>query len=233
MGKISLLLCAVVAVAGCGTASSSQTRRQPSESVPRDPSLIPSLAVVVCEEGGTRVMTPRVRPRRDGIHIRFVNPSGAKQFHMRAAEHPDDNHGGFLRGPTHLDVSSHGPGPMLVACLDRGERPDYYGRDDRYDELEVVDVNDLWIPFEVDCDDSARLRNRRVPDATSIENVADWLRERYGLQGTTRERPGYPLTQWKGDPWVLRDEGRTLASFNPTRDDRGWMISTGEVCRTA
>lgn len=186
----------------------------------------------MCGRDGTEIRTPRVVARRDGVHIRFENRFGAFEFFMRSAEDPEDNHGGRLRGRSSRDVSSHGPGTMFVACRHKGEEHlPFYEGDPRYARFEIVDPQGLWVPFEPDCESIDSVSNERPHDVDTFEEVEAWVRERFDVEAGERVRPGYPETEWKGDPWVIRHEGRTLVYFHAFKDDVGWYIARAEGCR--
>lgn len=221
-----LLLLLVLMVPACATASSSPPRPVGSGSRPAA-----SVGRVSCEVGGARVSTPTVRARRDGIHLEFRNPAGMDEFYMWAADDADDNHGGRLRAYRTKDVSSHAPGQMWVACMDRGEpHPPFNEDDSRYARFEIVDPRGLWVAWEPDCSDVEDVESRRVNDAGSLEDVERWVRERFDIEGGSRVRPGYPGTQWKGAPWVIVKERRTLAYFQAYEDDVGWIVQMARGC---
>ena len=185
---------------------------------------------VVCEQEGTRVLSSQVRARPDGIHVEFLNRAGMNGFYMRSTE-SEENHGGRLRGRIQKDVSSHAPGTMQVACHERGDHPDFYGDDARYAQFEIVDPDDLWIPWTVACDRPETLESERVEGARSAMDVERWLRDRFDVPAeAVRMRPGYPDTQWKGDPWVLRHEDETIVYFHAFQEAGAWRIESAEVC---
>ena len=193
---------------------------------------------VVCNEHRTVVLTPKVRARSDGIHVVFINRAGAGGFFMRSDDDPDDNHGGRLAGRITKDVSSHAPGRMRVACYERGHSPSFYGDDERYAEFEIVDPHDLWIPWKVGCEDPQTIDGTEpdgtemiVPGAHGVDDVEQYLRERFDLpREAVRVRPGYPETGWKGNPFVLRHEGETIAYFHAFADDGKWRLALAKVC---
>ena len=224
------LLTVLVLLASCGVREprgGGQQGIRPGGSEP-----VSGIARVVCQKDGTQVLTPRVRAHRDGIHVLFINRGGLDEFYMRNTNDPDENHGGFLRKRRQLDIASHPPGRMWVGCFEKGDYPQsYYGGDERYAEFEVVDPRDLWIPLGVTCDSQETLSEKRVEGAENIDDVEAWLRDKYDLPSeSVRMRPGYPETQWKGNPWVLVKDDETVAYFSAFKDDTAWRITVGEVC---
>jgi hypothetical protein len=63
-----LLAAACGGVASQGGARSPDRDRAQPESSP-----LPTVAHVVCAEDGTRVVTPKIEPQRDGAHVMFDN----------------------------------------------------------------------------------------------------------------------------------------------------------------
>ena len=227
MHKLFGAIAAFLLGVSCGTPSSSPT----SAPSPR-PEGGARTGVVVCGRDGTEIRTQRVVARRDGVHVRFQNRSGAFEFYMRSADDPDDNHGGTLRGPSVKDVASHAPGPMWVACRHKGEdHLPFYEDDPRYARFEIVDPKGHWISLEPDCDAVETVSNERIEDAETFADVETWIRDRFDVEEGERVRPGYPETQWKGTPWVLRHEERTLVYFSAFEDDAGWVVARAEGCR--
>lgn len=224
MRKMCGLLAASL-LAGCGLPDTRAAAPRPN-----DPAPVAGIGRVVCEEEGARVLTPRIQPHRDGIHIIFMNRSGADEFFMRSADDPDNNHGGYLRSRKHKDVSSHEPGVMLVACFEGGDHPPYYEVDERYGELEIVDVDDLWVSWDLDCSQSTGIKDKRVAGAETQADVFEWFRDRFDLPSGDFRRPGYPKTEWKGNPWVLVEDGRTIANIHAWTVDGVWTITVGAAC---
>ena len=149
---------------------------------------------------------------------------------MRAADDPDDNHGGYLRSKRQRDWAPHAPGVMWVGCFERGEYPPHYEYDERYAEFEIVDDHDLWISWELECSDRTRIEDKRLPDAETQQDVFDWFRARFDLPPGDFQQPGYPKTAYKGNPWVLHVDGRTIANIHPWREDGVWTITVGAAC---
>lgn len=224
MSKLSIILAALV-LAACGLPAS---RAAGPRAADRDP--VAAIGRVVCDEDGTRVLTPRLRAHRDGIHVMFINRSSADEFYMRGANNPGNNHGGPLRSPRHKDVSSHEPGVMWVACVKKGDHPPFYDFDERYGEFEIIDVHDLWVSWELDCSKTTEIKDRRITGAESQEDVFEWFRDQFDLPPGNFRRPGYPKTEWKGNPWVLVEDDRTIASVHPWRTNGVWTITFAATC---
>ena len=227
MNKMAIIACFVLAACGnpaatTGGPSAEQPQEQP----------IADVLQIICDSDGTRVETPRVRAFPDGVHARFANPADAAEYWIRAARSPDDgNHGGKVPKGGERRRWSDGPGEHLIVCYQKGETPPYRELDDRYARYEVVDVDGLWIPWNTDCETPETITGQRLPQANSIEDVEAWLRDRFDNAMGVRVRPGYPETQWKGNPWVIHHEDRTLVNFHAMKDDGTWTLHRAEGCR--
>ena len=102
---------------------------------------------MLCEENGTRVETPSVKPQGDGIHVEVVNnAAGERSFSVETA----DGSGGMGLGAppgTSSQIVDLGPGPLRVSCTDpavevEGGEP-----------LRIVDEDGIWVPTTLGCPD--------------------------------------------------------------------------------
>ena len=176
------------------------------------------------------MLTPRIRARRDGVHILIQNRGHAAMVET-GPEGGDSSHGGRLRrGATRLG-GPDGPGEMWVACLDRGEAsPLVSDSKARYGTYEIVDPNGLWVSFDPDCDRVEEV-DRWFAQGTSVETIEAWVRDEFDLDEGDRMRPGYPETGWKGDPWVIADDDTTFAYFGAYPHRRGGpLLAEAEGC---
>lgn len=186
---------------------------------------------VICDANETRVETPRVRAFPDGVRARFENPAGAAEYWVRAVTSPDDgNHGGKVPDGQESWGWSDAPGEYYIGCYAKDEPLPYYESDDRYARYEVVDIDNLWVSWDVECARSTSVDNEPVPGAESQADVFEWFRDRFDLPPGDFRRPGYPETEWKGNPWVLVDRGRTIAAVHPWKEKDGWVVTTGHAC---
>ena len=226
-----LLLCSVV-FAACGTPVAATGRAPTLTSSPDAPAA--DVLRVVCDEGITRVETPLVRAFADGVHAHFENPGGAAEYWIRAVTTPDDgNHGGPIPDGDENWGWSDSPGDYYIGCYEKGDYPPYYEVDERYARYEVVDVDGLWISPTPECEHQEKVEGERLLGAASIDDVESWVRDRFNVEGGERVRPGYPQTRWKGDPWVIRHDGKTLASFHAMEQDGTWVVNRAEGCASA
>lgn len=226
MNKVLIAACFLIAACGNPVAPLGGSTVEPAHKQP-----VADVLEITCSADGTRVHTPRVRAFPDGVHARFENPAGAAEYWTRAVSSPDDgNHGGEIPNGRQKRSWSDAPGEHLIVCYQKDESPPYYEPDDRYARYEVVDIDGLWTPWDTDCEHPQTADKQRIPEARSIEDVEAWVRDRFDINVGERVRPGYPETQWKGNPWVIRHEGRTLVNFHAMKDDGTWVLHRAEGC---
>jgi hypothetical protein len=106
-------------------------------------------AAVVCQaDGGTRVVTPTVKPRPDGVHFQVDNRADGSVYLYYRWGADEGNVGELDRGLTEK-VVAQGPGTWRLACT----APDRFPTDQAaWMPMEVVDPEGLWIPSRVDCE---------------------------------------------------------------------------------
>ena len=123
-----------LAVAGCGEAQSTP----PASGGPSSPATpAPDVAVVACTAGGTRLLTPDVRPQPDGIHVELRQQSGAP------ATLSTDQGGGWKPGDD--IVLTTPPGAVRMGCMTdadwNSDPPDHSG----WVTLHVDDADHVWV----------------------------------------------------------------------------------------
>ncbi len=200
------------------------------------PSWVPGVAVVVCDLRGdevtTRLLTPVVRARPDGVHLRVENRSSVG-LELRI----EDQRGAQGRAaPVGVQVAVHTipPGDARAGCVVPGGRA--YSP---LPTLQVVDPAGLWVSPELECTGGLR-----------AEVVRDYASEAPGEEGTAIEvatrhlplplRPGdeirdtfYPMTQSQRHLPVVAvvRSGRTVARVVLTpASDGGWLVTLWEAC---
>jgi hypothetical protein len=194
---------------------------------------VPNTARVTCEEGKTTVSDPRVRAQPDGVHVLIDNPVGAATFYMRDANDPGLNQGGDLRrGMVTAVRATFAPGRVLIGCFQRGrEAPFNETEVAEFVSLTVLDPQRLWTSYELECGAGREARNIRtglLPEATpSYESLA--YQSVPGLQlGDRLIRPGYPLTEWRGEPRIVVRDSQAIASLGFFQQNGTWVVSVWE-----
>ncbi|MEA2499101.1 MAG: hypothetical protein QOH26_1506, partial [Actinomycetota bacterium] len=183
---------------------------------------LPDVAEVVCEKDGVRIVTPQVRPQRDGVHIHIENASG------RDAAFVFESGGRDASGTLVLPIA---PGSEEVGCVigfeDAGKI--------RKERLHVVDPEGLYVTAGAECPGGivGSSGGLLTPDARGERgDPVQLTRERFADQikpGDEVLRAGYP-----DDPEpvvaIVRG-GRTMLTqeFLPDGEDR-WFLDAYNAC---
>ena len=189
-------------------------------------SSVPDVARVVCDEDGTRVLTPIVRPQPDGVYLTVLNRADARQIQLHHIRHTESEHGSAVGEQLQPGLNSRTqgwsiePGELVVACLPTGH--------DAFWEvpnatLTVVDPEGLWVPTEVEC------FTRVVHGHSGIEGdlyglSPDEARIAFdpfvaGLHDDDRiVSPGYSDTPWAVPFYVVVRDGVVVAELYALRD---------------
>jgi hypothetical protein len=210
----------VVLVALAGLATGCSGPRQADEAVP-------AVARLVCEDGGARALTPRVRAVSDGIHIEVDNEAGARGFYLRTATSAGNNHGGKLEptGTTEIRTTMP-PGDILVGCFDRAAPYNEVARE--YARITVVDPDDLWVDPAVGCETGEQQRYRDGPAEGNAPDDAEAI-----IRSTVPDvlptdqviRPGYPETQWHGESRLVVRNGSPIATVSVYAQYGRWEVN--------
>jgi hypothetical protein len=199
----------------------------------RDASL-PQVAEVACVAGATKVLTPRVRAQRDGIHVRFDNetgePLGYSVLTVRGGGGGDDVP---VRG-TEVVVALP-PGELQVVCFDPDSRDD--PSEQERARVEAVDALGLWTPTTLSstCESAVSTTSDYAAGAAGeagppAEVARHFLQERDVLEpGDVVEDAGYP-DQEQAVVRLAR-AGETLAVLDFLEDgEGGLLLSTVTAC---
>jgi hypothetical protein len=183
------------------------------------------VARVVCEPNGTRLETPSVRSRPDGVHFEIVNETGRD----RSFSVLDGQGGGVGENApigTSTKVVALGPGTLMVTCSDP------LADVEQGSSLEVVDEDGVWVSMKLDC-------------ATTFSATIDYVRqgqgdpdplaadekglENYMQPGDVVEPAGYSDAANPVFRLVLSDEVLGVVDL---MDDGagGWLPSTVSGC---
>lgn len=188
------------------------------------------VARVVCDAEGTRVETPTVRARPDGVHLVVVNRLGFDTgFSMAFSDGAGMGENAPQGESTHVVAAP--PGPVEIGCsLD----PQATGEAESQ-SFEVVDPDAVYRSTELECESRATMNVDYALDAPGqqgdpVDVAREWLEEGYGLTGgDVVESGGYPDV---GRPIArLVRDGRVLATVELIRaEDDGWLVSTATTC---
>jgi hypothetical protein len=230
--KLRLLVLALVVAGpavGCG-----QGGTEPAPTTPAaEAGSLPDVAQIECEVNGAKVLTTRVRPQPDGLHLNVENDTGAELgFSIEESE----TGGQGASAPTgSVDyVWSIPPGKAFVKCTnDEADPSEVQGA-----ELEVVDEVGLWVPTSLGetCKQAsvstADYAVGAKGDKGDSVDIATKLFEQQGLEpGDVVERAGY----LDGEETVVRvtRSGNVVATMSFLPDGAGgWLQDSTTRCET-
>ena len=196
---------------------------------------VSNVALVTCDRAGTHVLTPRVRPQRDGVHFRVDNRLGtAASFSARGP-------GGGMGNGAPPGISepegdgqrggwSVAPGAAQVRCLD--QRAD--GGSPGWQPITVVDPDGLYVSDVIDCNGGGAVTANRdyTSDAAGLQGDPTELARAHftGVRPTdVARRAGYP--EQSATMVSIVRAGRVIATAELERAGAGgWLIGTTNFC---
>ena len=210
---------------GCGPASSDG----PSEPSGREQET-PDTARVVCGRDGTRVLTPVVKARPDGVHFVIDNRFEVEVGY--AFEEPEGGGGGDSAPEGESEhVGDFPPGEVRIGC----EEPPVDGVGTDYAPLEVVDPAGFYRQVELECRGGMAVGGGPQYAAGAegkkgdvVEMVRRGLSDRL-REGDTVELAGYPKSRDSRTVRVVR-EGRVVAAVAFFADSGGWLEDSTSNC---
>lgn len=219
-----LVLALALGLSACGAAEEADPVSAPHES---QPAALPGIARVVCDEDGTRVETPAVKPQGDGIHVEIVNnAAGERSFSLTSVE----GGGMGLGAPpgTSSQIVDLGPGPLTVSCTDPADEVE------GGEPLEIVDEDGIWVPTTLGCPDQFSqvidyVAGAKGETSDPIEAARKAV-EGYGLEADdVLERAGYPDAETVRVRLVRN--GENLAVIDLMDDGSGkWLVGMVTGC---
>jgi hypothetical protein len=204
----------------------------PPPPVPAD---VPDVAEVRCDGETLELVTPFVRPQRDGLHIRFVNTGTGELGYAIMAR----DGGAGAGGPpgTYEDVHTFAPGRATITCSDP------YGTEDPSEiphehHLTIVDPEGLYVSTELSgCPEGEQFSYVAdfAPDAkgepgTPADVARKTLAANYGLlPSDTVERAGYPEEASVRVRMVRDGETVVVVELSPANGG-GWLVGSVSGC---
>ncbi len=200
----------------------------------------PDVATFTCDGTSATLDADRIRTQPDGVHIDFVNAMDeALVFTLRSPEEggsPDDavSDGPGLQQDVYepgriSTVGTWGPGTYDVVCWNPAT-----GEMAATAQLEVVDPDGHYVPWEPECDGAAWGMAPGYPAGTAGDrgDPLDVARARLtGLEeGDVVERARYPGSAT--DPVIRIVRGGAVVAAATLFDDGagGWLLSSMEGC---
>ena len=223
-----LLLVALLGLTACGAGEDADSGSGgPAESTEPEPTALPDVARVVCDENGARLETTSVRPQPDGIHFEIVNETGSERsVAIQNAQGTGTGMGVPAGTSTHVvDVE---PGALTVACTDPATEPG------AGEALEVVDEDGIWVSTRLGCAEQFSQVVDYIQGAsgetTDPIEAAKKAVEGFGLEpDDVFERAGYPDTDTTRVRMVR--DGEPSAVVDLIDDGTGkWLVSMVTGC---
>jgi hypothetical protein len=217
---VAIAMCSTIALAACAD------RPEVTSEAPT-----PNVATIVCDETGTTVETPSVRPQLDGLHVVIDNRTEVDPGFSVAFDH------GGLGDNAPQGTSKHvldvPPGIVRIGCY-TGAR----GSGERdLQALEVVDADGVYRSTELTCESGSSTGvSDYVPGAKGeTSDPVDLARATFesaigGLEpDDVAERAGYP--EWDEPIVRLVRAGEVVATIRYREaDDGGWLQDTMSMC---
>jgi hypothetical protein len=188
-------------------------------------SVLPDAVQVVCDSNGTSVLTPIVRPQRDGVHLEVQNTTG-EDLSFVIGDSGGDN---APAGSSEL-IWPLAPGAVKIGCVAQSApgdtRPD--------GEVTVQDPDGTWIDPGVGCGTVTLGSMDYVDGATGeqgdpVQIARTRLRDRLH-EGDVVQAAGYPAAPDR-HVIVVRD-GSTVADLTYRLDQAGtgWLEDSESTC---
>jgi hypothetical protein len=192
-------------------------------------SATPDVAQVVCDDSGTHVLTPQVKPQPDGVHFQVENRTD-ERLNFYALNASGTGGGGWVMpgtseptGPPRWLIT---PGVVSVTCGGQPQGP----TPPSAVTLEVVDEDGIWLPTTLSCESvtqtfSSYLGASQGPDPVQL------TKDRFTglLETDIVEEAGYPQAAAPSVVVVRDGEVIALADFFRAVPD-GWLIDPVKFC---
>ncbi|MEJ7841958.1 MAG: hypothetical protein WKF95_09325 [Rubrobacter sp.] len=188
-------------------------------------------AVVVCGRDGTRVLTPRVEARSDGVHFEVQNRLGSNTG-FSALGREGGAGGEAPEGQSSEHVGDVSPGKARAGC----EEPPYDGIGKvHYATFEVVDPEGLYKSVELECRGGMAVSGgaQYAPGAGRVKgNLVKRVRSQFPddiKEDDLVELAGYRDLRERRVVRVVRD-GRLVATVHFLGETGGWLQDRYEAC---
>ena len=223
-----LLVVALLGLTACGAGEDAESGSGgPAESTEPEPTALPDVARVVCDENGARVETSSVRPQPDGIHFEIVNETGSER--SVAIQNAQGTGTGIgVPAGTSTQIVDVEPGALTVSCTDPATEPG------AGEALEVVDEDGVWVSTRLGCAEQFSQVVDYIQGAsgetTDPLEAAEKAVEGFGLEpDDVFERAGYPDTDTVRVRMVR--DGEPIAVVDLIDDGTGkWLVSMVTGC---
>jgi len=223
-----LLVVALLGLTACGAGEDADSGSGgPAESTEPEPTALPDVARVVCDENGARLETTSVRPQPDGIHFEIVNETGSERS-VAIQNAQGTGTGMGVPAGTSTQVVDVEPGALTVSCTDPATEPG------AGEALEVIDEDGIWVSTRLGCAEQFSQVVDYIQGASGETSdpleAAKKAVEGFGLEpDDVFERAGYPDTD-TARVRMVRD-GEPIAVVDLVDDGTGkWLLSMVTGC---
>jgi hypothetical protein len=210
---------AVALAAGCGQSAGGVTQR------PAAGEQLPVVAQIACSSGGTRLLTPAVRPQSDGLHV-ILSQTGGLPATLQS-----EQAGGWKPGPRAFVITLP-PGRSHLGCMTMADRNADPPRHRGWVTLRIVDQNGLWVddrPVGGRCSEGSLDYTATATGAARAELAALAGKALRAAPGDVVERAGYQ--RQRPIEYRLVHDGmvRGLATYD-SDGHGGWLLGSVERC---
>ena len=227
---LTLLVVALLGLTACGAGEDADSGSGgPAESTEPEPTALPDVARVVCDENGAHLETTSVRPQPDGIHFEIVNETGSERS-VTIQNAQGTGTGMGVPPGTSTQVVDVEPGALTVSCTDPATEPG------AGEALEVIDEDGIWVSTRLGCAEQFSgivdyIQGASGETSDPLE-AAKKAVEGFGLEpDDVFERAGYPDTD-TARVRMVRD-GEPIAVVDLIDDGTGkWLESMVTGCRS-
>jgi hypothetical protein len=213
-----------------------------SEGEQQEKEEIPSTARIVCDQEGTRVLTPKVVAQPDGVHFvidnRLKGDAEGYTVAFPEAELPPGgmpSGGNAPKGIISKHVEPFFPGTVKISC----DPPGFSGWEEKeldYAPLEVIKGESGYKSTELECSGGGwgQITGGFYPVGVKGKkgNPVDMVRRRFSdeiEEADVVEIAGYPKTPRKRLVRVVR-EGKVVAAMEYHWEGGGWLEGGYNAC---
>jgi len=231
--RFAVILCmCALALAGCGAAagdgSAPEVTKPENSPVPASSrEQAPDTARVVCERDKTRLPTPGVRARPDGVHFEIENRLGKDTGY--SVEYSEGGVGDNAPKGESSHTVDFPPGEVRIGCYpSRNADPDYA-------KLTVLAGGSGYKPVELECPGGRAVTGMDGVNGdvggVGEDPVAFVRRKLSGRleEGDVVEAAGYPESRKERSVRVVRD-GRGIFTVSYHREGGGWLENEFSSC---
>jgi hypothetical protein len=212
-------------VAAAGTFLAYSAFRERSVLIPAgpvEPTLVPDLAVVICEGANISIQVGTVAARSDGVHVEVINPTDRTLAF--GASDTDEFHDVPPGTSTFVESFFFSPGSHYVACGPGGRLPGAFEH-----QIHVDDPNGVWTPTDLVCPgDEQWGHDVSVEGDDPIEVARSVLSDRVRASDELRFA-GYPESPTRRVVVLLRD-GEPIAEVWMEAHHGGWAGTLVNGC---